>query len=98
LTAYLIVLREQTFDESELKQYQRLARASFAGRSVRFHAAYGPIRVLEGAPVEAAVVLEFENIGAAEAWYFSPEYQDALRHRLIGSTSRALIVEGLPAA
>lgn len=96
MAAYLIVLREQTLDASELKQYGRLAKATFAGHRIKFHAAYGPIRVLEGAPFEAAVVLEFDDISAAEAWYYSSQYQEALRHRLNGALSRALIVEGLP--
>jgi uncharacterized protein (DUF1330 family) len=51
---------------------------------------------VEGDEVDAAVVLEFETVQEAKDWYYSPQYQEALKHRLGTARSRAVIVEKLP--
>lgn len=54
------------------------------------------ITVLEGdwSP-SRMVVLQFDSVEAAKAWYNSPEYQEILPHRLDNADDRLLIVEGL---
>jgi uncharacterized protein (DUF1330 family) len=51
--------------------------------------------VLEGPPVEGAVILSFPSMSEARAWYESPAYQAAREHRLKGAEYRVFLVEGL---
>ena len=54
------------------------------------------ITVLEGdwSP-SRMVVLQFDSVEAAKAWYNSPEYQEILPHRTANADDCLLIVEGL---
>jgi uncharacterized protein (DUF1330 family) len=41
------------------------------------------------------VIVEFPDTAAAKAWYGSPAYQDAVKHRFAGADYRVFITEGL---
>jgi uncharacterized protein (DUF1330 family) len=58
-------------------------------------AAYGALETLEGEAADGLVLLEFPTADDARAWYASPEYQEAMAHRLKGADYRCLLVEGL---
>jgi uncharacterized protein (DUF1330 family) len=58
-------------------------------------AAYGRHVTLEGPEVEGVVVAEFPSREETRAWYDSPAYQEAARHRFRGAVYRGLIVEGV---
>ena len=92
--AFVVFLKEGVDDEAEMAQYKAKVGASFAGREVVFHAAYGEQEVLEGPAVEGVVILQFPSLAAARDWYHSPQYQEAARHRLRGARYRAVLVEG----
>ncbi len=94
---FIVFTRDSTEDQVQLDRYGEAVGASFDGRPVTFHAAYGAHQVLEGPPVEGVVILEFPDRAAAESWYFSPAYQEAAQHRFQGATYRAVLVEGRPA-
>ena len=51
--------------------------------------------MLEGTPIEGAVVAEFPTMEAARAWYQSPAYQEAVRHRHKAGDYRVFLIEGL---
>jgi uncharacterized protein (DUF1330 family) len=55
---------------------------------------YGSHETLEGDDAERVAIRTFPTTEAARAWYFSPEYQAALPHRIAGSISRVLLVAG----
>ena len=58
-------------------------------------AVYGAQIPIEGDnPPDAVVVLEFPTVEDAKAWYYSPEYQEAAKHRLAAADYRGVIVEG----
>ncbi|MGO4498231.1 DUF1330 domain-containing protein [Paenibacillus sp. 2RAB27] len=38
--------------------------------------------------------MEFPSFEEAETWYYSPAYQEAVKHRLKGAAYRGIIVEG----
>ena len=68
------------------------ATAAYGGRSI---VRGGDIRVLEGnRPVRRAVILEFDSPQQAEAFYRSPQYQEALALRLQSSTGHAYLLTG----
>ncbi|MFB9136140.1 DUF1330 domain-containing protein [Vibrio sp. AK197] len=59
-------------------------------------AAGGHIDVVEGKPPQGGVVmLEFDSIEKANAWYHSSAYQAIISHRLAGSQANAWLLEGL---
>jgi hypothetical protein len=47
-------------------------QSSAEGHRITVRASYGSFRMLEGAPIEGAVILEFPTFEEAEAWYDSP--------------------------
>ena len=96
--AYVIFIKERMQDEVEMGLYKSSVGASFKGHSPSFLAAYGALEVLEGAPAEGVVILEFADMEKARAWYHSPAYQEAARHRFAGAVYRGLIVEGIAPA
>jgi uncharacterized protein (DUF1330 family) len=95
MPAYIVFIREQTLDESELKAYWSKAPASLEDHPIKVLAAYGKHVTLEGPDVEGVVVAEFPSSEAARAWYDSPEYQAAAQHRFRGAVYRGMIVEGV---
>ncbi len=95
MPAYIVFMREQTLDRSELETYWEKAPATLEGRPVKVLAAYGRHVTLEGAAVEGMVIAEFPTVEDAQAWYDSPAYQAAAEHRLRGAVYRGVIVEGV---
>ncbi|GAA4536764.1 DUF1330 domain-containing protein [Pseudonocardia xishanensis] len=57
----------------------------------------GTMTELEGTWDGDVVVIAFPSVGAAQAWYDSPDYQAILALRVDNSRSIAAIVEGVPA-
>ena len=105
MPAYLIFTREgPVHDEAEMAQYaakNAAAGATYAADyGVKALAFYTPQQVLETAGPDdkgpdGVVVLEFPDAEKARGWYDSPEYQDALQHRLKAATYRCVLVEGV---
>jgi uncharacterized protein (DUF1330 family) len=95
MPAYAIFIRDSTRDPKELETYSKLAPATLAGHPITLRVAYGPHEVLEGPPIEGAVVLEFPTLEAAKQWYDSPAYREAREHRFKGADYRVFIVQGV---
>jgi uncharacterized protein (DUF1330 family) len=75
--------------------YRPLAAASIAQFGGRFIVRGGAAELLEGGPAPGrAVVIEFPDADTAKRWYFSDEYQQALKLRQANSTARVILVEG----
>jgi uncharacterized protein (DUF1330 family) len=97
MSAFYIVFVEKPADPAEIIEYRRIAAPSLKGRSVKFHTRPGcELHTVEGDEVDAVVVLEFDTVQDVKDWYHSPQYQEALKHRLGTARSRAVIVEKLP--
>jgi len=95
MSAYVIFMREKTKDQAELDTYRQKVVAAREGHNIKALARYAKVETLEGAPVEGVVILEFPTFEEAKAWYDSPAYREARKHRFLGADYRALIVEGL---
>ena len=95
MPAYVIFIREKTHDAAEIEAYRAAMVNGLEGVPVKMLAAYGPQVVLEGPVPEGVAIAEFPNAKAVTDWYYSPEYQRALKHRLKGATYRAIIVESV---
>lgn len=94
-SAYVILIRDRMIDAAEFATYGSKARNAREGHAVTPLAFYGQYEVLEGPQVDGAVILQFPSFAEAQAWYRSPAYQEALKHRLAGAEYRVLIVEGV---
>ncbi len=96
MAAYLIVMREGALlDENAMTEYQRRTRQLASKIPLRPLALYGELVPLEGMAPDAALVLEFDSVEDAKAWYDAPDYQIALQYRLKSAKFRSFIVNGL---
>jgi uncharacterized protein (DUF1330 family) len=93
MSAYVIVEIEVD-DPVGYQEYRPLAAASVARHGGRFVARGGQRETFEGEWSGRVVVLEFESLDAARAWYYSDDYQEALPLRLRASRGRMIAVEG----
>jgi uncharacterized protein (DUF1330 family) len=98
MPAYVVLTREHTHDAKEMERYGEKAKAARKGHDPQPLAFYGDFEVLEGSAMEGAVILRFPDMAAARAWYQSPAYQEARKHRFQGADYRVFIVDGLTEA
>lgn len=95
MAAYLVFIRKETLNKSELETYGAKTPATLEGHDIKILAAYGRQIILEGEDVEGVVIAEFPSVDEAQAWYNSPAYQEVAQHRFRGAVYHGLIVEGL---
>jgi uncharacterized protein (DUF1330 family) len=93
VSAYVIVEIEVD-DPAAYEEYRPLAAASVARHGGRYIARGGKTETFEGEWSGRIVVLEFDTLDAAQAWYHSDDYQACvpIRHRT--SRGRMIAVEG----
>ena len=95
MPAYVVLTREHTHDTQEMERYSAKAKAAREGHDPQPLAFYGDVEVLEGSAMEGAVILRFPDMAAARAWYHSPAYQEARKHRFQGADYRVFLVDGI---
>ena len=95
MAAYIVFMREKMKDPASFGKYMEAVPPTLEGHPVKPLAIYGHMQMLEGAPLEGAVIAEFKDWDSAMAWYNSPAYQDALQHRLKGADYRVILAQGL---
>jgi uncharacterized protein (DUF1330 family) len=95
MPAYLIVDAD-VIDPEQYEQYKAASPGAIAAGGGRFLVRGGELAVLEGdwSPTRV-VVVEFENIEAAKAFYESPEYQAAIKLREGAARFNMIAVEGI---
>ena len=95
MAAWVIGAIQKVNDEAGYAAYGAAAGATVAH--------YGGKRVAGGTKIEVAdgtwspsgmVVLEFESLEKAKAWYNSPEYQAVVGQRFSTSDSNLIFVDG----
>jgi uncharacterized protein (DUF1330 family) len=96
MSAYVIAEIEVT-DPDGYADYVAPANASVLRHGGRFVVRGGPSEVIEGDWTGRMVVLEFESLEAARAWYDSDDYQACLPLRLQSSKGRMIAVDGAEA-
>jgi uncharacterized protein (DUF1330 family) len=95
MPAYIIVDVDVT-DPERYERYKAATPAAIAAGGGRFLVRGGELTVLEGDwRPSRLVVLEFEDLAAAERWYESDAYQAAAKLREGGATMRMVAVQGL---
>jgi len=94
MPAYIVAEIDVT-NPAGYESYRPLAGASVAQYGGKFLVRGGKAELIEGSQEPARiVVIEFADINAAKRWYYSPEYQEALKIRFANSKGRVLLVEG----
>ncbi len=94
MTAYLVALVDIT-DPDAYQEYAKRAGAVAEKRGIEFLARGGRTVSLEGAePPGRVVIIPFENLEAAQAYYDSPEYQEAKSFREGAAKAQFFLVEG----
>jgi len=94
MPAYWIT-RSTVSDSDAYGEYARRARHIIRAHGGKFLVRGGALTVLEGSDRPRAVLIEFPSMGAAQACYDSPEYQEALTHAKGAAERDVCIVEGL---
>jgi uncharacterized protein (DUF1330 family) len=91
-----VILTEDIKDRSGMNAYARAAAPSMTEGNVTLLAIDPEPQVLEGNwHGTQTVVLEFESVEAARAWYESETYQGAKVLRQAAADTNAVIVSGL---
>jgi uncharacterized protein (DUF1330 family) len=89
-----VILTEAIKDPAGMAEYARAAGAAMS-KGVTILSVDRKPQVLEGAwHGDQTVVLEFESVEAARAWYESAEYQNAAKLRQAAADCNAVIVSG----
>jgi uncharacterized protein (DUF1330 family) len=95
MPAYVIVDIDVT-DPERYDQYKAATPATIAAAGGRFLVRGGQVTILEGDwQPSRLVVLEFEDLAAAERWYESAAYQAAKQLREGAARMRMVVVRGL---
>lgn len=88
-----VILTEEIRDPEGMKAYGKAAGAAMGG--VKVLAVDAKPQVLEGNwHGHQTVVLEFESVEAAQAWYDSDAYRAARELRQAAATTNAVILSG----
>lgn len=95
MSAYFIVYLESITDAAELTEYRRIGVPVLQKSNAQVRVRNGKFEALEGPAPHSVVMLEFPTMEEAKAWYHSPEYQVALKHRFLGANCRVVLVEGV---
>ena len=95
MSAYVIA-RVNVTDLEKYKGYQALTPAAIAKNGGKFLARGGPVVTMEGEDESRRiVVLEFDTVDAAKAFYDSPEYREARDARENAADFQMIVVEGV---
>lgn len=90
-----VVFTESIKDPGGMAEYSKLAMASFAGHTARPLAVGPATEVLEGEwPANQTVILEFDSVEEAKAWYTSEAYTKAIPLRQAAADCNVAIITG----
>ncbi|MCW2654608.1 MAG: hypothetical protein JWR32_5584 [Mycobacterium sp.] len=90
-----VILTEAITDPEGMAAYARAAGGAMVNGGVTVLSVDRSPHVLEGAwHGDQTVVLEFESVDAARAWYESDEYQNAAKLRQAAADCNAVILAG----
>ena len=87
----------QPTDREGIKAYSAQVESTFKPFSGRFIVRGGNMDVKEGFGAQGRlVIIRFDSLKQAQAWYDSPAYQKIMPIRQRSGNSRTYVVEGLP--
>ena len=79
----------------QYEEYQKRVPATLAKFNGKFLVRGGPVEHLEGSwPVSRIVLMEFDSLESARAWFNSTEYKIATKARIGAATVTLTLVQG----
>jgi uncharacterized protein (DUF1330 family) len=95
MPAYVVVEIEVT-DPSKYEAYKQLAPPSIRKYGGRYLVRGGTVETLEGKwSPKRFVILRFDSMEQAKAWWQSPEYRDAKQLRQASARTEMICAQGL---
>jgi len=94
MSAAYVIANVNVTDSEQYKEYQRFSSQAMAESGARIRVRGGAVQSLEGNHPGRVVVLEFDNIEAAQAFYDSETYRQARQARDGAAEMTMYIVEG----
>ncbi|MBV9637596.1 MAG: DUF1330 domain-containing protein [Methylobacteriaceae bacterium] len=93
--AYVVVQSISVTDQAAFERYQALARDTIARHGGRFLSRGANVQFLEGQGDFSRVgLIEFPSMAAANDWFKSPEFQEAMKVRRTAGEQRIFLIEG----
>ena len=90
-----VLLQVNVNDPEVFKKYPELSEKIISKFGGKYLFRGGEFEVLEGSwDFKRNVLIEFGNISKAREWYYSSEYQEALKIRSNSTKSNLIIIEG----
>jgi uncharacterized protein (DUF1330 family) len=93
--AVYAIVRVRVTDPEEYKKYAELAGPAVAKYGGEFLARGGDYAVMEGPDWPRNVIIRFQDMATAKAFYTGPEYQEALSYGLPAAEREYTFVEGI---
>jgi uncharacterized protein (DUF1330 family) len=98
MATYMLFIREgEIVDAAAMARYQASNRSAPPNPDLKPLIVYGKQEALEGKAPDGMVLIEFPNAEAAKAWYYSDDYQAAIKDRQLAADYRCIMVEGFAA-
>jgi uncharacterized protein (DUF1330 family) len=92
-----VIAEVEVSDPATMQRYGATVPETLAPFHHRYVIINGKVQVLEGEPPKGGiVVIAFDSVEKARAWYDSPAYAAIRPLRQSAAKSRVFIVEGLP--
>ncbi|GGQ33607.1 DUF1330 domain-containing protein [Streptomyces mutabilis] len=91
-----VIMTEAIRHEEGMAAYGKVSAASMTGAGARVRAVDPRPQILEGEwHGDRTVIVEFDSVEAARAWYESAGYQEAIPLRQAAAVTNAVLVAGL---
>ncbi|MCY4095761.1 MAG: DUF1330 domain-containing protein [Gammaproteobacteria bacterium] len=95
MAAYVIV-NDEIQDQSTFSEFRERIGATVDAHGGRYLVRGGNVEVVEGTwSADRVVVVEFDDVGAAQGWLNSPEYNELKELRQRSASANVIVVEGV---
>ena len=85
MTAQVIFSVKKVLDQDALVEYRKLAHPTIEAAKGKIVSGFAGYKSLEGDGIIAMVIVQFDTLEAAEAWYHGAPYQEASKLRRKGA-------------
>lgn len=95
MSAYAVGIISETFPNDAIRTYLEKIDSTLQPYAGKYVIHGGPYRWLEGKPAGDLIVIEFDSLEQASAWYESDAYQEIKPLRADNSVGAIFLVQGV---